>query len=431
MTLSLGALTPLHTAQIPLLPVGWLTVTVEAIKHPPLALGQHVPDRELSLVVRTAGSQQHVPIFNDAAYKEGGRMLEEEEELTTQPADEIQTNASLIFEVQKQQLQDRVQRVVVEVHGSAGVHGTVSLPLLRAARPAGEYDGVYELTDPQDKANAARGYKQHGEIAPTSVSLRFFYLASSQKIDRSSQPMLYTRGPVTPFSDKDLGMTRRPQSAQNRPPSALSKGAEQIWRSLDAESEVYSGSTTRQLPLRPQSAQPDRSAYHERNQPRTRVVSRPQSADPCRRPDTQQSVADLLQQRTSDPLAFRHDAADSLNPFHVGSRPQSALSHHKRPNSATVRSPNVDPIFVDTRRVAGMRRPASAGARRISSAASTRQEHTEVRKKRQVLMMPIARAAELHAQGRQPHDILFLDASSVNHNIVPLEPETPGAAHLR
>jgi len=98
MTLRVGALTPLHTVQIQLLPVGWLTVTVEAIKHPPLVLSQYVPDRELLLVVRTAGSQQHVPISNVATYKEGGRMLEE----TTQPADEIQTNALLICEVQKQ-----------------------------------------------------------------------------------------------------------------------------------------------------------------------------------------------------------------------------------------------------------------------------------------------------------------------------------------
>ena len=104
----------------------------------------------------------------------------------------------------------------------------------------------------------------------------------------------------------------------------------------------------------------------------------------------------------------------------LDSRPKSpALKHDmKRPSSATVRptrQTTLDPIFVaDVRRVTGVGRPSSAGTRRIlnHSAPSSNSQNLDARS--QILMMPIARAADLHIQFRETvvkEDILILDTS--------------------
>lgn len=384
------------SSEIPLLPVGWLTVTVDSLKHPPVALNRAGPDRNLSVVVHATGSRQHA-FVQDA----DGRG---EREIT--PPDEIPCGVSLSFEVRKQQLQDRSQHVLVEIHGAAGIHGAVSLPLARAMRPGAEFDGVYELMDPEDRASGVRGYRQHGEIAPTSIRLRFYYLASSQKNSRSSQPMLFTRGPVMPYSDRDLGVMR-PQSASAQRLLAAADISAQTWGTAgqpdlgqSGRSEYGRNERKQLLPSRPQSAQPE---FREREElsvrgPRNRVLPRPQSADPRERHGSPFALTDSARResRPQSPASIRRTE-----------RPQSAAADTRR------RPPSIDPIFASKRRLTtSSGRPASAGARRPppSSVAAAAEG-------RRLVMMPIARAAELHSQLREPikEDFTVLEDQSGEH----------------
>jgi hypothetical protein len=383
--------------QIPLLPVGWLTVTVDALKHPPFLPGQNAPDAALWVVVRAVGAEQHAAAAEAAAREVGENGGAE----TLTAGDELRFESSFNFAVRRTQLQDRSQQVVVDVHGSQGIHGSVALSLSRATRPGGEYDGVYELMHPEDPSgtNVARGYKQHATSpAPTSVFLRFYYVTSSQKSDRSSQPLLYSRGPVMPFSDKDLGMIRPASQQTTRPPPGAvpTRGAVGILvaKQLPARPQSAQG--------RPQSAQPDLASHSDPRGPRSRLPSRPQSADPRQRPD---------QSWTFDAYPFLQNPDP---PLQLDYRPKSptATSGLVRPQSATVRSKrspgssSLDPIFCDAARVTSTGRPASAGARRPgnafmrrpASAGAHRAGTTPVSNsapKTHVLMMPLARAAEL------------------------------------
>ena len=387
--------------------MGWLTVTVDALKHPPLLPGRNAPDEALWVVVRAVGAVEQVAAAPEAVQGAG----EQGSAATLTAGDEVRLDASFNFSVRRQQLQDRGQQVVVEVHGSQGIHGTVALSLSRATRPAGEYDGVYELMHPEDPSGSevARGYKQHATSpAPTSICLRFFYVASSQRSTRSSQPLLYSRGPVIPFSDKDLGMSRPTSQHRTRPPAA--SGTVPPWAdpgaTFVAGDRVSAGRGSKQLPARPQSAQPrpqsaqpDLAAHSDPRGTR-RLPSRPQSADPRQRP---------AQASAFDAYPFLQDL-DS--PLQLDNRTKSptAKGGLARPRSATVRSyrsSSVDPIFWDAPRFTSSGRPASAGARRPGSAwirrptsAGSRAATPNSAPKTHVLM-PLARAAELHQQVRE------------------------------
>jgi hypothetical protein len=381
--------------QIPLSPVGWLTVTVDALKHPPFLPGQNAPDAALWVVVRAVGAEQHAAAA-EAAAREAGENGGAE---TLTAGDEVRFESSLNFAVRRPQLQDRSQQVVVEVHGSQGIHGSVALSLSRATRPGGEYDGVYELMHPEDPSgtNVARGYKQHATSpAPTSVFLRFYYVTSSQKSDRSSQPVLYSRGPVMPFSDKDLGMNRPASQKRTRPPSGAlpSRGAVGILVSKQLPARPPSAQG------RPQSAQPDLASHSDPRGPRSRLPSRPQSADPRQRPGQSSSFDEYPFLQPPLQLDFRPKSPTDTSGL---ARPQSATVRSKRsPGSSSL-----DPIFWDSARVttstgrpasAGARRPGNALMRRPASAGAYRAGSTPVSNaaiKTHVLMMPLARAAEL------------------------------------
>lgn len=383
------------SSEIPLLPVGWLTVTLDSLKHPPVALDSTGPDQDLSVVVHATGTKQHAFVPSETAgglSAAAGDRSHDQIELT--PTDEIQIGVSLSFEVRTQQLQDRSQQVLVEVYSSGGIYGTVSLPLSRAMRAGAEYDGAYEIMDPDDRARTVRGYRQHGELAPASIYLRFFYLASSQKHARSSQPLLFSRGPVVPYSDRDLGLIR-PQVLQGQHLSgatkAWSKSEQAELRSLGRW--TYGGAESRHLPLRPQSAQPD---FREREEltvrgPRHILLARPQSADPRSR----HLESHCNQKRSSPQVESGLDRSRPQSPaiLHRRERPQSAAAD-------TRRRPSIDPIFADKRRLATTSgRPASAGARRpVSSLGTNSLAHKA--EGRKLVMMPIARAAELHSQIR-------------------------------
>ena len=133
-------------------------------------------------------------------------------------------------------------------------------------------------------SNVSRGYKQHGEMAPTSIHLRFFYLACSQRNARTAQPILYSRGPVMPFCDRDLGVIR-PQSAQDPRARYGVVRASGPTKSTNSGEGLYVPHGRKQLPPRPQSAQPDFSSRLDSNGPRNRLPLRPQSADPRQRQD--------------------------------------------------------------------------------------------------------------------------------------------------
>jgi hypothetical protein len=378
------------SSEMPLLPVGWLTVTIDSLKHPPVALDRPGPDQDVSVVVHATGSKKQAFVTSETL---GGLGVAEGERSHGQvgltPTDEIHIGVSLSFEVRTQQLQDRSQQVLVEVHSSTGVYGTVSLPLSRAMRAGAEFDGAYEMMDPDDRARTVRGYRQHGEIAPTSIRLRFYYLASSQKHARSSHPLLFSRGTVIPYNDKDLGVTR---TARQQSQAALFKGSSTLQQADPRQwgRWAYGGRESRQFPPRPQSAQP---VFREREElsvrgPRNRALPRPQSADPCERPYDDKTFSSHVESGPG------------------GGRPQSPafLPRRERPQSAAPdarrRPLIIDPIFADKRRLATTSgRPASAGARRAAPISGTNAGAHKTEGRR-LVMMPIARAAELHSQSR-------------------------------
>lgn len=373
---------------MPLLPVGWLTVTIDSLKHPPVALDRPGPDQDMWVVVHATGSKKQVPCetLGGLGVAEGERS---HGQVGLTPTDEIHIGVSLSFEVRTQQLQDRSQQVLVEVHSSTGVYGTVSLPLSRAMRAGAEFDGAYEMMDPDDRSRTVRGYRQHGEIAPTSIRLRFYYLASSQKHARSSHPLLFSRGTVIPYNDKDLGVTntarQQSQAAHFNRRSTTEQAEPSQWGRW-----AYGGRESRQFPPRPQSAQPE---FREREElsvrgPRTRALPRPQSADPRERQYNDKTFSSQVE---SGPC---------------GSRPQSPafLPRRERPQSAAPdarrRPLIIDPIFADKRRLASASgRPASAGTRRAAQISGTNAGAHKAEGRR-LIMMPIARAVELHSQSR-------------------------------
>lgn len=397
--------------QTPLLPVGWLTVMIASIKHPPLILGQQLPDTALTVVVRVADCDQFACSVPD---KVADNMhVTDGAELTAtltdffRPPDEVHFGASLTFPLSRQKLQDKTATVVVEVHGSGGIHGTTTISLSKATRPAGEFDGAYEMINPLDDTNAARGYKLHGEICPTKVALRFDYLTASQKSVRTSQPSLYYRGPVVPFSDRDLTLRdkdfRRSSRQKNQRPASAANSKELIGISQGwgTPGLTYDGAANSKALIGTlQGLGTPGLTYDGRSSPmldaggvfgsgpRSRLPPRPMSAQEVRRrPDWTEPL---------DPNPTHLNRIESPD-LKVYSRSQTNASNRpERPKSAMARTTRTETIFAE----AGQRfgrpvRPESAGARRraITTVASSTLSNCQT----QVLMMPIVRAAELHS----------------------------------
>ena len=130
------------SSEVALRAVGWLTVTVDSLKHPPAcstACGEEggtagappLPERLLSLVVRATGSERHALPEPDMD------SLLPADETRAAPADAVVFGSSFTFEISKQQLLDRSEHVAVEIHSPEGVFGAVSVPIFRITRPGG------------------------------------------------------------------------------------------------------------------------------------------------------------------------------------------------------------------------------------------------------------------------------------------------------
>ena len=406
--------------------VGWLTVTVDSLKHPPAcstACGKKggpagappLPERLLSLVVRATGSERHALPEPDMD------SLLPADETRAAPADAVLFGSSFTFEVSKQQLLDRSEHVAVEIHSPEGLFGAVAVPIFRITRPGGcqLWSGAYELRDPDDQGRVVSGFKQPGTFAPSTVHLKFFYLALSQRKGRSQT---YSRGPVTPFTANDFGLTR-PQSAQEyaRPhssPAGRSSSScqllESAWGALggrfngptDGRLETDSGprKKTTRLPSRPQSVHSER-AENRPNSPFSR--SGPRQA--------------LLPTR---PQSTGFSQENFQTELVIDSCPQSPQSLNKKSPERTGRSAHpIDAIFGPpinhVMRLTYNGRPFSAGVRQKPRKQLAGPDVREMSQHaRSVLLMPIARSAELHTQVQQ--------TAKINAQVA----ETPDAAEM-
>ena len=414
------------SSEVALRAVGWLTVTVDSLKHPPAcstACGEEggtagappLPERLLSLVVRATGSERHALPEPDMD------SLLPADETRAAPADAVVFGSSFTFEISKQQLLDRSEHVAVEIHSPEGVFGAVSVPTFRIARPGGcqLWSGVYELRDPNDQSKVVCGFKQPGTFAPATVHLKFFYLALSQRKGRSQT---YSRGAVTPFTANDFGLTRpqsaqeyaRPHSSQASRSSSSSLRLISAWGALggrfngptDGRLETDSGprKKTTRLPSRPQSVHSERAEYRP-NSPLSR--SGPRHALLPTRPQS----TGFLQENFQTGLV-------------IDSRPQSPQSLNKKSPERTGRSAHpIDAIFGSpinhVLRLTYNGRPFSAGVRQKPRKQLAGPDLRDMSQHaRSLLLMPIARSAELHTQIQQ--------TANINTQVI----ETPDGAEM-